>query len=46
MMTKAFFKKWKNFLKHRKMEKKASMEHQPPSLWGVANRRHNNPIVT
>jgi len=41
MMEKASKNKWKNFKKRlRRMEKRASMEHQSSSLWGVAKRRH------
>ncbi len=41
MMTKASKNKWKKFKKTlRRMEKRASMEHQSPSLWGVAKRKH------
>jgi hypothetical protein len=36
-MTKVSKNKWKNFKKTlRRMEKRTSMEHQSPSLWGVA----------
>ncbi len=41
MMTKASKKKGKKFKKTlRRMENKTSMEHQSPSLWGVAKRKH------
>jgi hypothetical protein len=39
---KNFQKKWKSFKKTlRIMEKKASMEHQSPSLWGVTINKYN-----
>jgi hypothetical protein len=41
MMTKASKNKWKSFKKTlRRVEKRASMEHQSPSLWDVAKRKH------
>jgi hypothetical protein len=40
MMTKALKKKRKNFKKTLiKMEKRASMEHQNPTLWVVVKRK-------
>jgi hypothetical protein len=39
---KSFQQKWKSFKKTlRIMEKKASMERQSPSLWGVTINKYN-----